>query len=287
MKFTFSLPVWGADYVDKFIRHALPSHVAAGLDGDYVVHTDDPSRVIPSLQLAMRQGLKCVISVIKIDPEQSYFQFSQYQKDVYDQSEAAVFLSPDAVIHPRTFTSLRRAVDLGARFVECPGVNTVGGCPPFDDTMGLWARTHLIPTLAGNVWGSDSPDMMCPLTCYFADGDNFWTHAFYHHPLCAVNDGRWLGIEGTTIDWVLPQMYSPRETVCLQGTDALMVELSPEQKFDRHPRYVIKTVKQFADAVREMRLTCHDNLFKQPLAIVGKPTRKYERLIDDVLAELA
>lgn len=287
MNFTFSLPVWGAWHTSIYLEYGLSSHCAAGLEGTYVVHTDNIDALVPHLENARKhRGLNCRIEYVEVNPNASYFQFSEYQQQVFNLSEACVFLSPDAMIARTTFAALQVAVAGGAKFIECPGVNTTGwDTEPPSDNLQAWARDHLIAELRGNIW-TGGGDMMCPLTMYFRDGDNFWTHATYHHPLCAVNDGRHAPLVGTTIDWLLPQIYSQAETVMLHGTEALMVEMSPAHKFMRHERYQIHNSSDIAVAIRDKALTCHRALYRKPLAIVGEPTSYEGSLIDDALGQL-
>jgi len=146
----------------------------------------------------------------------------------------------------------------------------------------------LIPTLRGNVWGrhegGGGGDMMSCQTMYFEDGPNFWCRAFHHDPICMVNDKRGVNIVGTTLDWISPSFFSPEETAVLSGHEALVVAVSPPQKFDRHPRYTILNATEIALQVRDKVLPSHINLFAHAVPIIGEPTAKFDQLVDDVLA---
>lgn len=287
MNFTFSLPLWGPWHTQLYLAYALPSHCAAHLEGTYVIHTDNVRELAPHIEDARRhRGLNCRIEYVEINPRSHYFQFSEYGQKVFDNSEVCVFLSPDAVISPTTFTAMQRAIDAGYKTVQTAGINCVADEVPLDmANLGQWAKTHLISTLRGNIWRPGGGEMMYPLTMYFEDGDNFWSHAFYHNPLCAVHD-REIKLAGTTSDWILPLAYAPEETAILQGRDSLVVEISPPSKFDRHPRLPIRSAQDIALAVRDKAREHHRRVFRTPIAITGEPTGYAGSLIADTCALL-
>jgi hypothetical protein len=288
MKFTFSVPLWGDWHVFTYLKHTLASHAAAELEGEYIVHTTKLGKRM--LYGKIEHELpRCRVKYIEVQPEASYFQFSKYHQEAFDGSEACIFLQADAIISNGTFKAIRRAVDAGAKHVNCAGINCIddGSGIPFDSSLNAWAVAHLIPTLAGNIWtqdGRDGENMMSPQTMFFRDGDAFWCHAFHHDPICMVNDHRGVNIVGSTLDWISPSFFSPAETAVLSGHEALVVEASPPHKFDRHPRHTILNATEIALQVRDKVLPAHVNLFAHPVPIIGEPTAKFDQLISDVLA---
>ena len=286
MNFTFTVPVWGDWHIFCYLKHTLASHAAAKLEGRYIVHTTALGKRM--LKGKVEHELPgCAVEYVIVEPQVNYFQFSDYHQEAFDGSEACIFLQADAVISNGTFKAIREAVGRGAKHVNCVGINTVGDDPPFDATLNAWAVEHLIQTLRNNVWkgaGADGENMMSPQTMFFEDGPNFWCHAFHHDPICMVNDGRGVSIKGSTLDWISPSFFTPGETAVLSGHDALVVEVSPPAKFDRHPRHAIYNATEIALQVRDKVLPSHVNLFSYPVAILGEPTAKYDQLIADVLA---
>jgi len=282
MNFTFTVPCWGDWHLFQYLKHTLASHAAAHLEGRYVVHTTPRGHRM--LKGKIEHDLPCCnVEYVEVEPKGTYFDFSKYHQDVFDQSEACMFLQADALLSNGTFRAVREAVKSGAKHVNCAGINCVGESPPLDARMGAWAVEHLIPTLRGNIWGT-SDTMMSTQTMYFQDGDNFWCHAFHHDPICIVNDHRGVKFAESTLDWITPSFFTPAETAVLSGHDALVVEISPPQKFDRHPRYTILNATEIAMQVRDKVLPAHVNLFAQAVPIMGQPTAKYDQLIADVLA---
>lgn len=288
MKFTFTVPVWNDWHMFVYFKHVLASHAAAELEGRYIVHTT-------SLGHRMLRGKiehelpRCLVKYVEVEPQANYFQFSDYHQEAFDGSEACVFLQADAVLSSTTFQAIQRAVARGAKHINCAGINTVedGSRVPFDAALNAWAVDHLIPTLRGNVWtgeGKDGENMMSPQTMFFRDGEAFWCHAFHHDPICMVNDHRGVNIKGSTLDWISPSFFTPGETAVLSGHEALVAEISPPQKFDRHPRHAILNATEMALQVRDKVLPCHINLFSYPVPILGEPTAKFDQLIADVLA---
>lgn len=283
MNFTFSIPVWGDWHTHIYLKHTLASHAAAELEGRYVVHTTQLGQ--RTLRGKVEHELpRCEVEYIIVQPEASYFQFSQYHQEAFDASEACVFLQADAIISSGTFHAIRRAVAAGAKHVNCAGINAVedGSEIPFAaPALNKWAVEHLITTLRGNIWGRQDNMMGCQ-TMYFEDAGAFWCHAFHHDPICMVNDKRGVNIVGSTLDWISPSFFSPEETAVLSGHEALVVESSPAQKFDRHPRYSIMNATELALNVRDKVLPSHVNLFRYAVSILGTPTDKYRQLIEDV-----
>lgn len=288
MNFTFTVPVWGDWHLFQYLKTVLASHAAAELEGHYIVHTT-------SLGHRMLKGKVehelpgCSVEYIEVEPKGTYFDFSDYHQEAFDGSEACIFLQADAVISSSTFQAIRRAVGAGAKHINCAGINAVedGSRVPFDSNLNAWAVKNLIPTLKNNVWtgeGKDGENMMSPQTMYFRDGENFWCHAFHHDPICMVNDGRGVNFKGSTLDWITPSFFTPGETAVLSGHEALVVEMSPAVKFDRHPRFNTVNATELALGVRDKVLPSHMNLFSYPVPILGEPTKKFDQLIQDVLA---
>lgn len=288
MNFTFTVPAWGDWHLHFYLKYVLASHAAAGLEGRYIVHTTALGHRM--LKGKVEHDLPgCRVEYVEVEPQASYFQFSDYHQEAFDGSEACVFLQADAVISSTTFAAIRQAVARGAKHVNCAGINTVedGTRVPFDAALNAWAVEHLIPTLRGNVWTgapTDGLDMMSPQTMFFRDGAAFWCHAFHHDPICMVNDGRGVKFTGSTLDWISPSFFTPGETAVLSGHDALVVEISPPNKFDRHPRHAILNATEMALQVRDKVLPAHINLFSHPVPILGEQTAKFDQLIADVLA---
>lgn len=287
MKFTFSVPVYGDWHLHVYLKHILASHAAADLEGRYIVHTTALGRRM--LRGKIEHELpKCQVEYIEIEPKGTYFDFSEYHQEAFDTSEACIFLQADAIVSSTTFHAIRRAAESGAKHVNCVGINTLDdGKPiPFDAALNPWAVEHLIPTLRANIWsevGGSGEPQMSPQTMFLRDGDAFWCHAFHHDPICMVNDRRGVDIRGSTLDWISPSFFSPAETMVLSGHEAMVVEISPPQKFDRHPRMVMLNATEMALQLRDKVLPSHMHLFRYPVPILGEPTRKFERLIEDVL----
>jgi hypothetical protein len=284
LKFTFSVPVWGDWHCLQYLKHVLPSHAAAELEGRYVIHTT-------ALGKRMLQGKpehelpRCEVEYIEINPQASYFQFSDYHQEAFDSSEVCMFLQADAMLSAGTFKAIRKAVDEGYKHVNVCGINAVDdGSPiPYGEGFNEWGVKHLIPTLRGNIWGT-SDSMMSPQTLYFQDGEAFWCHAFHHDPICIVNDKRGMSIRDSTLDWISPTFFTPAETTVLSGHDALVIEISPPQKFDRHPRMKYVNATEIAMKVKQLVLPSHTNLFRYAVPILGESTQKYRKMIDDVVA---
>ena len=195
-----------------------------------------------------------------------------------------MFLQADAMLSTGTFKAIRTAVEQGYKHVNVCGINAVddGEPVPFDAGFGAWGVKHLIPTLRGNTWGT-SDSMMSPQTLFFQDGDAFWCNAFHHDPICIVNDKRGMSIKGSTLDWISPTFFSPDETTVLSGHDALVIEISPQNKFDRHPRMKYVNATEIAMKVKNLVLPSHTNLFRYAVPILGEPTDKYRKLIENVI----
>lgn len=283
MNFTFSLPVWGSWHTWLYLRDGLKSHANAGLEGKYIIHTNRKDILEPYVQNMLT---KCEVEYRELHRDhnnQSYFQFSRYQQEVFEESEACIFLQPDTVMRYNTFTSVKKAIEKGYKMVMTAGINALHDEPiPQDDRLNLWAMEHLIPELRGNLWEPGKESIFPLSTLYFRDGENFWCHAFHHHPFCIVNDRR-MEFKHSTIDWLVPSFFSKEETKVLSGHEGLMVESSPEPKFKNHPRFVANNATDIALSVRDKIMTNHLNLFSQPIAIVGSPTAKYDKLIADIL----
>lgn len=291
MKFTFSVPVWGDWHMHQYLKHVLASHAAAGLEGRYIVHTTPLGKRM--LRGKVEHDLPgCKVEYIEVQPQGTYFDFSEYHQEAFDASEACVFLQADAIISSTTFHAIRRAVEAGAKHVNCVGINTLedGKPVPFDAGLNQWAFDHLIPTLRANIWselGGGGEPQMSPQTMFFKDGDAFWCHAFHHDPICMANDKRGVKFTGSTLDWVTPTFFAPAETAVLSGHEALVVEISPPQKFDRHPRTVMLNATELALQVRDKVLPAHMNLFRYPVPILGEPTQKFAGIIEQILELLA
>lgn len=284
MKFTFSVPVYGDWHTFVFLKHVLASHAAAGLEGRYLVHTTKLGRRI--LKGKIEHELpNCQVDYIEVNPEQSYFQFSDYHQEAFESSQACMFLQADAMISANTFKGVREAVNKGFKHINVAGFNCVddGEHVYFDERFNEWGVKHLIPTLKGNIWGR-TDEMMSTQTMFFEDGPNFWIHAFHHDPIAMVNDRRGVDIRGSTLDWISPSFFKPEETAVLSGHEGLVIEISPPAKFDRHPRHTIMNATEIALQVRDKVLPSHINLFAHPVAVLGEPTKKYDALIADVLA---
>lgn len=280
MNYTFSLPVWGPWHTWMYLKYALPSHARNGLKGKYIIHTDCKDVLQGKVEYELPN---CEVEYRDIDPSNSYFQFSDYYQECFDESEACLFLAADVVMHPFTFASVQASVMAGDKLVMTAGINCVGDNPPIGDTLPQWAVDHLIPTLHGNIWGRNNHNMMGPQTMYFEDEGAFWCQAFHHHPLCIVNDGRGVKFTGTTIDWITNSFFSPEETHILSGYEGLMVEISPPNKFDQHQRYELVNATEMAFALKDKVMDAHLNLFAQKVPLVGKPTSKYDQLTGDCL----
>ena len=285
MKFTFSIPVWGDWHIFQYLKNVLASHAAAKLEGRYIIHTTALGKRM--LKGKVEHDLPgCQVIYVEVKPETSYFQFSEYHQQAFDSSEVCMFLQADAMLAPPSFAAIRRAVEAGKKHINCAGINAVddGEAVPLDEGFNSWGVRHLIPALRGNIWGSGEP-MMTAQTLYFRDGDAFWMHAFHHDPICMVNDKRGMNILGSTLDWISPTFFTPEETTVLSGHEALVIEMSPPNKFDRHPKtkpYVNAT--EIAMNVKSLVLPCHTNLFRYAVPILGEPTKKYRELVDNVVA---
>lgn len=283
MKFTFSVPAWGQWHLWQYLDHVLPSHAAAKLEGRYVIHTTKQGKRFlqgkPEFELPL-----CEVEYVEIDPQASYFQFSDYHQEAFDQSEVCMFLQADAMISPTTFKAVRNAVEAGKKHVNVCGLNAVddGEPVPLDEHFNSWGVRHLIHTLRGNIWGT-SHSMMSPQTLFFQDGESFWCHAFHHDPICMVNDGRGMNIRGSTLDWISPTFFTPEETTVLSGHAALVIEISPPQKFDRHPRMNYVNATEIAMKVKNLVLPCHTNLFRYTVPILGTPTDRWTKMLNDVV----
>src|SRR6267378_851199 len=283
MKFTFSVPVWGQWHSLQYLQHVLASHAAAGLEGRYVIHTTALGKRMlrgkPEYELP-----NCEVEYIEINPQASYFQFSDYHQEAFEQSEVCMFLQADAMLSSGTFRAIRNAVEQGYKHVNVCGINAVddGEPVPFHAGFGAWGVKHLIPTLRGNIWGT-SDSMMSPQTLFFQDGEAFWCNAFHHDPICIVNDKRGMSIKGSTLDWISPSFFTPEETTVLSGHDALVIEISPPNKFDRHPRMKYVNATEIAMKVKNLVLPSHTNLFRYAVPILGTPTDKYKTLIENVI----
>lgn len=279
MKFTFSVPIWGDWYLFRYLKNTLRSHSMAELEGRYVIHTPYKKWLYGFVEKALP---KCSVEYIDIKPQNSYFQFSEYYQHCFNNSEACVFLVADAVMQKNTFVSIKKYVGEGYKLIMSAGINSLeNDVFSLEGDLNKWAVDNLIPELRGNIW-SPGNESMCPLTMYFRDGENFWCNAFYHHPICFVRD-RDFDFSHTTIDWIVPSKYAPRETYVLRGDEGLMVELSPEIKFKQHPRFVVNNATDIAYLVRDKIMTNHLDLFRQKIPIVGTPTNAYDGLISDVL----
>lgn len=278
MNYTFSLPVWGDFHVLAYLKYALPSHARNKLKGKYIIHTNMAHVLRGKVEYELPE---CQVEYRDIDPSRSYFQFSDYYQECFDESEACLFLAADVVMLPSTFAKVQESVKAGNKLVMTAGINCVGDDPPIDNTLPTWARDHLIPTLRGNIWGRNHHNMMGPQTMYFEDGNNFWCQTFHHHPLCIVNDGRGVHFRETTIDWIVPSFFKPEETDVLSGQDGLMVEISPPAKFDQHQRYEIVNATEMAFALKDKIMDSHIHLFERPIAITGTPTDKFKKLTTD------
>ena len=284
MNFTFTVPCWGDWHIFQYMKHVLASHAAAGLEGNYVVHTTAIGKRMLRGKIELELP-RCKVTYVEVKPEGTYFDFSKYHQEVFDNSEACMFLQADAVISRGTFQAVRDAVECGFKHINCAGVNCLdrGDPVPFDASLNPWAVEHMIPTIRGNIWGT-SEDMMSPQTLYFQDGGAFWCHAFHHDPICMVNDRRGVKFADSTLDWISPSFFKPGETIVLSGHDALVVEISPPPKFDRHPRHRICNATEIAMTVRGKVLPSHTNLFRTPVPITGTPTKRYAELISNVVA---
>lgn len=288
MNFTFTVPVWGDWHLFQYLKTVLASHAAAQLEGRYIIHTTPLGHRM--LKGKVEHELPgCKVEYVEVEPAGTYFDFSKYHQEAFDGSEACVFLQADAVISNGTFAAIRTAIGRGAKHVNCCGINAVedGTQVPFDGGLNKWAVEHLIPTLRANIWtgeGADGLNMMSPQTMFFRDGAAFWCHAFHHDPIAMVNDHRGVKFADSTLDWISPSFFTPGETAVLSGHEALVVEMSPPQKFDRHPRHQILNATEMALQVRDKVLPSHVNLFSHPVPILGEPTAKFDQLISDVLA---
>lgn len=280
MNFTFSVPCWGDWHLFQYLKHVLHSHAEAKLEGFYRIHSTPIG--IKMLKGKVEYELpNCQIEYVEVNPQQSYFQFSEYHQQDFDNSEATIFLQADAMISQGTFAAIKSAVDNGKKHINCAGLNAVDDGEPIKD-FNSWGVKHLIPTIKGNIWGTSS-SMMSPQTLYFQDGEAFWCHAFHHDPICMVNDKRGVKFGESTLDWISPSFFTPEETTVLSGHDALVIEISPPNKFDRHPKHNICNATEIAMTVRGKVLPSHTNLFRYAVPILGEPTKKYEELIDNVM----
>lgn len=283
MNFTFSVPVWGDWHCLQYLKQVLPSHATAKLEGRYIIHTTAQGKRL--LRGKVEHELpNCAVEYVEIDPQASYFQFSDYHQEAFDSSEVCMFLQADAMISPTTFLAVRNAVQAGKKHVNVCGLNTVddGEPVPLDEGFNSWGVRHLIPTLRGNIWGT-SNSMMSPQTLFFQDGEAFWCHAFHHDPICMVNDKRGVNIRGSTLDWISPTFFTPEETTVLSGHAALVIEISPPQKFDRHPRMNYVNATEIAMKVKNLVLPCHTNLFRYTVPILGMPTNRWSQMLSDVV----
>jgi hypothetical protein len=224
-----SLPVWGKDYVKRFVEHCYPSlSVALGaVHGNLriILHTDAP-------ELA-RLFRHYEVDVRPVDGS-AHSAMSRAHRDAiaYAESGAAIaFLSADVICSRECFAAAERRFDQGYRAVLCSGTRTVGPLFGNKPPLGMaarelleWSMAHAHPIVQQCFYPHGKNAI--PSTLYFTDGTNIIMRAFHLHPFAVVKD-RPLSFT-QTIDSNLADCFTLAQTHVVTDADELaLAEITP------------------------------------------------------------
>lgn len=221
-----SLPVWGAEYVDKFVRGGLPSIKAAdALNANrYMVYTDH-TEALAAAMFGMDVEFK---PVPPVDGDK-YDRMSEAHRDTLRcaaDGDYVALLGADMLLSREVFSACEKRFADGYSAVVAAATRTLSIQPPppmSSRELLRWAMDHAHPLVKGCFYGAQGN---CPWAVYFQNGENITLRGFHLHPVAVVKN-RPLEYKGS-LDQDLLEHFQPREIQVVTDPDELaLAEMSP------------------------------------------------------------
>jgi hypothetical protein len=277
VNYTISIPVFGDWHTWTLLNYALPSHLAAGVEGRYIIHTDRPN-VIAAYSGMDKLRERCDVEFRAADMD-GYLGFSRDCLRAFLESECCFFLLPDLVIGSQSFEAAKKAIEGGKKMVACTGVRTVSDMesfPPFDNEgLARWSIEHMHPVGKRLFFGAES--WLSASNVYFGEGAHVWARCYHLHPFAAVNDGRPMSFKGT-IDDDFVDRFKPEEIWVATNREVVFAEITHPSKFKEREKGggITMDVPYIAACLRKRARPVHKFFFSHRISLSGTPDDSFE-----------
>lgn len=271
MRWMIGVPVWGSQYIERFIRGTLPAINAAlrEIDGDvrFVVHTDDPSAFVGV-------GFRGRVQFYPVPWGNClYTTFGNAHRELLElagDGDALVFLTADIVVSRECFANAERRFAEGKRAIVVTAARTLAtevDCPVGMSARELieWSFAHRHPVTDGCYWGKGRNTVTWAI--YFEGEHGTVLRAFHLHPFAVLND-RPLYFDRETVDLDLLERYGPREIHVVTDPDEMaFAEVSGLDK--DVPQGDVLNTNSVVDWARGNTTRLHRWLFQHRIVVRG------------------
>lgn len=234
-----SIPIWGREYVDVFVRAAAPALRAAlsrlRAPVKIVVHTT------PADEEAIRAALpkSCEVQMLKIADESKYVSLQEAHAEALNMAPVGsrvVLLNADLVVSGNLFercaahfaTGKCAVVLLGIRTTASQDANPPAGAAPRKLLAWAWEHRHQI--IKDLEWPSGGS--MIPTNLFFMSSDSVVARGFHLHPVAVVKYSDEVTCTSTIDGDLLDHFQYDKIHVVVDPDDCAMLEVStPDRRF--------------------------------------------------------
>lgn len=269
-----AIPVWGDEFIGKFIRTVLPAIklALAQLPSEdsvrFIVHTDNPD--------ALRPHFETYLVDFHPAPNEgnSHVKLGEVNRQALRLAkvgEAVALINSDMVPSLEVFSASRKRFAEGKKLIMCMGTRALeeSGPPPIGATardLLRWAWEHRHAWTTGCIWGSGNS--RAPTVLYFNLPDGVILHAFHLHPFALLKEESSLSFQGVTIDRDLMDQFPYSQIHVVTSADELaFAEMSPGSK-DLGTGNIIDFT-YVAGFAKNVATTAHRWLFGHRIEIIG------------------